>query len=341
MDAHPPLTPDDTAPLFAPLRDVRHALVAVSGGADSLALLLLLARSPEPPRLTVATVDHGLRPEAVEEAHAVARKAAALGLDHAILRWEGPYPTTGIQEAARAARYRLLVDHARRIGADALLTAHHADDQAETILMRLCSGSGLSGLAGMRSETETLGLRHLRPFLGVPKARLVATLDALGETFVDDPSNRNPAFARARWRAASAVLVEEGLDTPRLARFAARMARADAALSDEAERVFVASSQIMADHVDLSARLFAEPEEIMLRVLARAIGQVAPGAPPRLERLEAVLEALIVAKQRGVTVVRTLSHTVIRLGRSGAISITAENDPRPSRRAVDENERSA
>ena len=152
--SHAPSAADIEA-LFAPLGRARTLLIAVSGGPDSTALLLMAAewaRRRGRTRIEAATVDHGLRPESAEEAKAVAALCARLGVAHRILQWKGAKPASRLQERAREARYRLLVDHAKAIGADALLTAHHADDQAETVLFRLLRGSGVAGLRGMELD---------------------------------------------------------------------------------------------------------------------------------------------------------------------------------------------
>jgi tRNA(Ile)-lysidine synthase len=201
-------------------------LVAVSGGADSMALLRL-AHAAFGTRIAAATVDHGLRPEAAAEAAQVAHWCAGLGVPHAILSWMGERPTANLHDAARAARYQLLADQAHTLGA-VVLTAHHRDDQAETVWMRLQRGSGTAGLSGIRPEAVIAGARVLRPLLDVPKARLVATCRALGQPWIDDPSNADPRFDRARARAA---LAGAGLAADTLADLADRMARADEAIA--------------------------------------------------------------------------------------------------------------
>ena len=148
-----PISGAEAAALFADLASVPALILAVSGGPDSTALLWLAARwrarRKRGPRLIVVTVDHGLRPESAREALAVKRLARALKVEHRTLRWTGRKPKTGIQEAAREARYRLLSGAACQAGARHILTAHTLDDQAETILFRMARGSGVSGLAGM------------------------------------------------------------------------------------------------------------------------------------------------------------------------------------------------
>jgi tRNA(Ile)-lysidine synthase len=176
--------------------------VAVSGGPDSLALAILADRwaRRRGGEICALSVDHRLRPESAAELKRVAGWLAARSISHEILVWDGEKPRSHIQEAARAARYRLLSQWCRTHGCLHLLTAHHRNDQIETHLLRREAGSGRDGLAGMSAVRELAGCRVLRPLLDVPKARLLATLAAEGQPFVTDPSNRNPAFARARLR---------------------------------------------------------------------------------------------------------------------------------------------
>ena len=177
-------------------------LVAVSGGPDSLGLLLL-AHEALGDRSLAATVDHGLRPESADEARWVAKLCAERGIDHVILT--APMPgragrTANVSARARALRYRLLEEHAARIGAERIATAHHADDQLETLIMRLNRGAGVAGLAGVRAK----GGRIIRPLLGWRRAELAAIVAAQGIAAVDDPSNVSDRFDRARLRKALA-----------------------------------------------------------------------------------------------------------------------------------------
>ena len=218
--SHAPSTAQIDA-LFAPLGQARTLLVAVSGGPDSTALLIMAAewaRRRGRTRIEAATVDHGLRPESGDEARTVAALCARLGVAHRVLHWKGVKPASRLQERAREARYRLLVDHAKAIGADAILTAHHADDQAETVLFRLLRGSGVAGLRGMDLTTARDGMTIARPLIGLKKSALVAFAQARGAHFVDDPSNDDPRFARTRLRALLTRLCEEGLDAEALDR---------------------------------------------------------------------------------------------------------------------------
>ncbi len=194
-------------------------------------------------------------------------------MPHRTLPWTGEKPQAGLQEAARAARYTLLSAEARRLGFSHVLTAHHADDQAETVLMRLASGSGIAGLAAMRMVSEREGLVLARPLLGIGKARLVATCTARGLPFVSDPSNVDSRFGRTRARAALDVLAGEGLSAPRLARLAARAARADEALSLWTERALAEAGLRRTDCVAQAdwRRLAAQPAEIRLRALTALV----------------------------------------------------------------------
>ena len=175
----------------------------MSGGPDSLALAILADRwaRGRGGRAWALTVDHRLRPESADEAAAVGRWLAVRGIPHTVLIWDGDKPVTGIQQAARAARYRLLAAWCAARGCLHLLTGHQREDQAETCLIRRRAGSAVDGLAGIAAVREIVGLRLVRPLLGVPRARLVALLDAEQQPYLHDPSNRNPAFERVRLRA--------------------------------------------------------------------------------------------------------------------------------------------
>src|ERR1700674_3956486 len=227
------------------------------------------------PALVAVTVDHGLRRESAAEAAAVKRLARRLGLAHRTVRGTGRKPVTGVQEAARNARYRLLAAAARKAGASHVLTAHTRDDQAETVLLRLARGSGLTGLAGMARQSPCDGLILVRPLLDVPKARLVATLEAARIPFLDDPSNRDPRFTRVRFRDLMPALAGEGLDAARLALLARRMARAEAALDTaaaEALHRLAAGKSADSAPVAVDATAFSRlPTEIALRLLRRLI----------------------------------------------------------------------
>ncbi|MBN8965196.1 MAG: tRNA lysidine(34) synthetase TilS [Rhizobiales bacterium] len=299
-----PLVAAEVRPLFADLADCPVLVLAVSGGPDSTALLLLAARWRKTrrhgPALLAVTVDHGLRPEARREAAAVKRFARSLGVAHRTLRWTGRKPSSGLQEKARFARYRLLAEAARKAGAAHVLTAHTLDDQAETVLIRLARGSGISGLAAMSRAAplpEAADLTLARPLLDVPKARLIATLRQAGVAYADDPSNRNPTFTRVRLRdVIMPALASEGLGAARLALLARRVRRAEAALEaavDEAAGRLAPGPWPPAGPIEFPAASFnALPDEVALRLLGRAIGAAGDEGPVELGKLEALAAAL-------------------------------------------------
>ena len=327
-----PLTAQQAECLFSTLEREQRLLVAVSGGPDSIALLGLLAawaQVPGRPILHAATVDHGLREASSEEARAVSALCAGLGVPHAVLRWEGAKPRAGIQAHAREARYRLLADEAARLGGAVLVTAHHQDDQAETLLMRMAHGSGPAGLAGMRARHVRAGLAIARPLLDVSKGELVATAEALGLPFVRDPSNADDRFERARWRALLPARAREGLTAQRLASLARRLGRTEAALAHRAGVLLPALS--LPSRLDGEARLrfadlLAEPEEMALRVVSLALeGLVCDDmSGPRLERLEACVGALLAAAAEGTALRRTLGGCVLSLSADGVLSLRRE-----------------
>jgi len=314
-----PVSAAEADALFIPLLDIPALLIAVSGGPDSIALLTLLARwraaLPRGPDLFAATVDHGLRPEAAREARAVKRLAAQLGIPHRTLRWTGDKPGTGLQEAARDARYRLLTAEAKRVGSGHVVTAHTLDDQAETLLIRMARGSGLSGLRAMAAATDLHGIRLLRPLLDVRKSRLLATLADAGIGFADDPSNRDPRFTRVRVRTLLPELAREGLDARRLAQLARRIRRADAALAAAVDQAFVdlsADRDLTTMPVEFdAARFLALPDEIGLRLLGEAIGRAGDEGPVELGKLEILFAALQSAARQGEKLRRTLAGAVV------------------------------
>lgn len=291
---------------LGPFEGRPHLAVAVSGGADSLALALFAApwARKRGGRVTALTVDHGLRPEATAEARRVGRWLRARGTEHRIIAWHGTKPEANIQAAARAARYALLSGWCARHGVLHLLLAHHADDQAETYLLRLARGSGVDGLSAMAPVLELPSVRVLRPLLDIPRARLEAALRQAGQEWVDDPTNRDRDHARVRMRQLLPSLSEEGLTGARLARTAGRLARARTTL--EATVADMLAETVMLHPAGFCrldrVKLVAAPPEIALRVLARVLRTVGGTAyPPRLENLERLFAELSRPGARGRT----------------------------------------
>ena len=292
----------------------RPLAIAVSGGVDSMALMHLVAAwrqqgggAVHPPPL-ILTVDHGLRPASAEEALFVAGAARDLGFPHETLAWVGAKPASGIQDAARRARYdlllgRLATDDQRRD----LLLAHHREDQAETVLMRLARGSGVEGLSAMRpvdhrtvlrleAPVREVQIRLRRPLLAVPKGRLVATLRARHVGWRDDPSNADIRFERVRLRRAQGELSDLGLTPENIARSARRLDQERAALHARARSIAAAH---VSDHGGAFGefRLPCGPDWLIsdvVRILSRLLdvfGGEASGA--QLSQIEALAERVL------------------------------------------------
>ena len=244
-DAAAPLRPADLETRLArlgPFERPPRLAVAVSGGPDSLALLLLAERwaAARGGSVWALHVDHGLRPESAAEAARLAGWLAARGIPCRILRWPGPRPASRVQATARAVRLALLEEACAQAGILHLLLAHHADDQRETVAMRASRGGAQAGLAGMAAVRETAFVRILRPLLDLPKARLRATLEALGQPWIEDPSNHDPRFERARLR-----LAPDGAGPPleAVAESGARRAASERDVAALAARIASNSSQ--------------------------------------------------------------------------------------------------
>jgi tRNA(Ile)-lysidine synthase len=300
-----PITADEFARWMAqcgPFEPRPRLAVAVSGGADSLALTLLAqdwARKRRG-RILALTVDHGLRPGSGAEARRVAAWLRRPGITHRILRWTGPKPETGLQAAARAARYRLLEGACRAAGIVHLLLAHTRDDQAETVLLRLEGGSGPFGLAAMPIVHEIAAARLLRPLLAVARARLEATLAARKQVWIDDPSNRDARFARARLRTAFAVREDAAELRASLAAAAADLGRFRAREEQQVAALLARTVELRPEGyawLDLRGLGQAAPQ-LAWRALAAVLTTVGGLAyPPRADAVRALLARLL----RGAT----------------------------------------
>jgi tRNA(Ile)-lysidine synthase len=326
------LTPDLADPaalsaLFSPIVGEAVVGLAVSGGSDSLALMLLVHRwaeqQPQSPVVIVYSLDHGLRPEAADEVAMVGAEAERLGFAFRGLLWSGDHPETGLQEAARQARYSLIGEAMAADGANVLLTAHHRADQAETILMRLAHGSGLDGLKGMGAFSEVEGVRVFRPLLDVDPAILASIVSDAGLCAAQDPSNNDETYERVRWRRLLPSLAREGLDGAALARFAARMGEADEALAKLADAAFaelVVLDGFGAATLPLAALGQLGPavgRRVLSRVLAVVGGRQKVRALGQVERLFEQLTTNTLP--RGTT----LLGTIIRI-KDGHVSVARE-----------------
>ncbi|MGV0878638.1 tRNA lysidine(34) synthetase TilS [Martelella sp. FLE1502] len=225
------------------LKPDRHVLVAVSGGSDSLGLLVALVEAADQLsrrdiRISAATVDHGLRAQSADEAATVARFCATRAISHETLPWRGEKPATGLMAAARDARYRLLADHAARIGADVIAVAHTLDDQVETLAMRKAR-SPVPPVSGMAAETLVMGhVWTVRPFLSVSRQAIRDLLVTRGVAWIDDPSNDNPRYERVRVRRSlGGAVAAPGAEAAMAGHMRARLSEAAASLFGACARI--------------------------------------------------------------------------------------------------------
>ena len=278
-----PITADEFAALMAPLEPFppgRRIVAAVSGGADSMALALLLRQWGAP---LAVVIDHALRAQSAAEAALTTQRLAEIGIPTRLISLAGSLPPgPGLGARARAARYAALLDVCRQEGLPDLVTGHHAHDQAETVSLRAAARSGPAGLAGMPARGWRADARLLRPLLAVPPERLRATLRAAGLDWVEDPTNHDRTTARGALRA-------RPLPTGRLLHQAAEAARrrasGEAALAEElAQRVAIfptGHAEILAPLSEpawsallwtLSGRPYPPPRDAVRRLAARAAG---------------------------------------------------------------------
>lgn len=322
----------DSDAIFAPLAEFQRLGLAVSGGPDSLALMLLAAdfasRHGLHERFVVYSVDHGLRPEAAGEASYVADAAGRLGLAARVLRWEGDKPATGIQQAARTARYGLIADAMASDGAEILVTAHHLADQAETVLMRLAHGSGPEGLRGMDYFAEIGGLLVVRPLLGIDPAELGRVVAASDLVPAQDPGNFDRGYERVRWRQMLPQLAALGLDARRLSRFAGRMRDAEQALAGMAATAAAAIDPATGSGGIARAELIELPRAVAIRVIANLLERVGGGQKPHdLAPVESLTDRLCVEP----ALKRTSLHGCLVSSDGITITVVREAGRRPAR----------
>lgn len=355
------------------LTGVEKVAVGVSGGPDSMALAHLLcewaAARKGGPEIHILSVDHGLRPEAAQEAvrvgewvkdwpqavHTILTAHPEQNLNPSLRTAKGgeaiqkmddgavdcfadarnddkeagtPSPQTRIMENSRNRRYEAFSKYCREQGIRHLFLAHHQDDQAETFLFRLSKGSGLDGLAAMApAQDYSGGLTLLRPLLAVPKARLIATCESRGISYINDPSNESDKYARPRLRKARDVLEAEGLSAKRLSVTAMRLARARQALDDIAEMALmdIAIEKEPKRTVLNYTVMKAWPGEIGLRVLIKAMNALGRDSDygPRMEKVEDLFEALMLEPDFRK---RTLGGVIVdRDDKKGHVLVTQEN----------------
>ncbi|PHS77249.1 MAG: tRNA lysidine(34) synthetase TilS [Rhodospirillaceae bacterium] len=311
---------------------VSQIAVAVSGGADSLCLAIMLQAwgAERGVEVTALTVDHGLRKESRGEAEQVKTWLEAIGLKQHILTWApNKHQTTAVQARARKARYALMSDWCQAQGVDHLFLAHHQDDQAETVLMRLKKQSTLYGFGAMALARDVHGLKLCRPLLNVPKSRLIATLKTKGQHWIEDPSNHNTDFERVRVRALLVDLAKQGVSADRLSG-AATSARLVCDVLDKAADRLVdiavepgKTLKITPDFLNAPPRIY---ERALSKILRDVGGNVYPPSPDKLRRLRAWLES-------GEHGARTLAGVLVRTKASG-IYVSVES-PRQNCKKTD------
>jgi len=282
----------DLAPLRARVEGVskdKPLGVAVSGGGDSVALLRMLAVDLGLP-VSVATVDHGLRSDAADEAAFVVGVCADLNVPHTTLTI-ALEPGANVQARARAARYAALADWAKGAGMSHVALGHTKDDQAETFLLRLARGSGVDGLAGMAPQVHRGGITWVRPLLSYGRDELRQYLTDHNQKWVDDPSNDDPTYDRIRMRQAAPLLADLGLGVDRLADTAARMADARAALTWGVGCAFTDCVTVILGCASVDrTRLATFPMEIQTRLLGQMIQGIAGGDyAPRFDGVKTLL----------------------------------------------------
>lgn len=300
---------DCLSKFYASLTDHRPLGVAVSGGSDSLGLLYGLASIVPPDKLVALTVDHGLRRASADEARWVKAQCRRLGIRHETLKWEGCKPASGIQAAARAARYRLLVDASARIGLAAVLTAHTRDDQNETVMMRRARSSSedAPGLAGISAATLFDGrMWVLRPMLGLCRETVRSFLRNQGVCdWIEDPSNTDTRFERVRVRAqlneaAGETAVSDGSD----------IARARFQLASRAAQLMDASCDVDADGLVWMQNWETSPTDVVTAALEAIIDWQGGASRPLDRRGKATLAGFLSSASKGDR------NSTVSLGRS-------------------------
>ncbi|MCX7338066.1 MAG: tRNA lysidine(34) synthetase TilS [Alphaproteobacteria bacterium] len=271
-----PISLDEFSSILDPF-DIKDSpiAIAVSGGADSMALALLMHESGRP--IVCLTVDHRLRPESTAEADTVHAWLLARGIAHHVLTWEHDTVRGGLQQKARQARYQLLGDWCLSHHIPVLMTAHHQQDQWETFFMRLRKGSGLTGLCGIQPDRRMHFGRLIRPLLGIHPDRLRVTLGRFQQPFINDPSNENRKFERVRWRDLAPILEGVGLSADRIVRTIQRLQSVEDYIQDQTK---YAMDACVVDHRIDMLRFLALPVEMAHRVLIHQIQQAGGQAYP-------------------------------------------------------------
>lgn len=312
----------EIANIFSLFAGSGNVALAVSGGADSMALMALASHAPailrDCPDFLVLTVDHGLRAAAKQETILVAETARRLGFDCQILAGTGKLARGNLQAAARDLRYRLMTDACHASGVGTLLTAHHLDDQAETVLLRLARGSGVDGLGAMAPQSRCRGIQLVRPLLDTSRAKLrdflVSAHPNIG--WFEDPSNDDSSFDRIKFRKLTPRLEDAGLTPKRLAATALRMRHAEQVLEHAADDLAARTVRVdPAGHCTINRSQFADAlADTRLRLLSRCLMAIGGQTyRPRMTRLQKINDAILSANECR----RTLAGCVVGIGKEG------------------------
>ena len=287
---------NEASELFSGLLQYESICVAVSGGRDSMSLLLLLNRwkqlNVRAPKITAVSVDHALRKESEFECKTIKSWCNELEIEHHTLNWEGIKPSTSVQQKAREARYKLLIDFCNQNKIKALIVAHHLEDQIETFFMRLARGSGIDGLKSMQYRRVQSGVDIVRPLLNIQKNRLLETLINFNQEWIDDPSNLDDRYERVRVRTYIKNLNDIDIDLKNISKTINRLTRSQEALEDISLKKFNEISYIDdAGYISFDNDKFLVcNEEIQLRILQMSLNIVSGHRYISLNSLENIIK---------------------------------------------------
>jgi tRNA(Ile)-lysidine synthase len=289
---------NEASELFSGLLQFQSICVGVSGGRDSMCLLRLLKRwkklNIEAPKIIAVSIDHALRKESESECKLVKSWCNELGIEHHTLNWEGIKPSTSVQQKAREARYKLLIDFCNQNKIKALVMAHHLEDQVETFFMRLARGSGIDGLRSMQYCRVQSGVDIIRPLLSIKKSRLLETLINFDQKWIDDPSNLDERYERVRVRKYIENLNDIDIDLKNISKSITRLTRSQIALELMSLKIFNDISSIdNAGYVSIdNAKLLVCNEEIQLRILQMSLNTVSGNRHISLNSLENIIRRI-------------------------------------------------
>lgn len=291
-----PLSVQEFTSLMQEFDPVSAMAVGLSGGADSLALAFLLHQWCQSRQisLTALTFDHKIRPESSEEAEYIAEITASWSLEHVILTAQEDIGSTKIQESARNARYQAMFHYCQDRKIQTLATAHHLDDQFETVLMRFARGSGINGLSGIRAERDAQGIRLIRPVLAIAKSRLIATCQAEGLQWIEDPSNTNLNFTRAQIRQVSEHLKGIGITPENIEKSRVKIESAQSFVTEVLAQFYKDHVTSNTDEIIISGPAFEDCHPYLKTcILEKALMMIGRSQyPPKSKHLKNMLEKI-------------------------------------------------